>query len=96
MTLTCTADEANPTSQIIWYRDDDQVAKGVVNAEEEGDYNSKISTSTLTLITQKEDNGVIYSCEVVGTALQAEHLMNVTCEYYYFLIYCPSVIVMVS
>ena len=35
--LTCTADEANPTSQITWYRDDDPVTEGVVNYEEKGD-----------------------------------------------------------
>ena len=96
MTLTCTADEANPTSQITWYRDDDPVTEGVVKYEEEGDYNSYISISFLTWTAQREDNGVIYSCEVDGTDLQDEHKMNVTCEWCQVVLYIPSVIVILS
>ena len=81
VTLTCTADEANPTSHITWYRGSEHVADGIETSTKPGEYKSDISISTLTWTAGRDDNGVIYSCEVDGSnQLQEEHKMNIYCK----------------
>ena len=80
MTLTCTSDEANPTSQITWYRDDVEITKGVVNGVEGGLFNSDGRISVLNLTANRKNNDVSYRCEVGGTELEDNHVMKVGCK----------------
>ena len=80
VTLTCTADEANPTSEITWYRTNIKVTDNVVDGEEGGLYNSNKRTSVLTLTATRDNNGVSYICEVEGTNLKRNHVMDIECK----------------
>ena len=83
VTLTCTAGEANPTAQILWYRRLNHMKDSVEDSTEDGDCNSKISISNLTWAANREDNGVIYSCKVDGSnTLQEDNKININCELY--------------
>ena len=82
--LTCRADEANPTSQITWHRDSVQITEIVEDEYIEGRYNSYTRESILAWTSDRQDNGVTYSCEVEGSNLpQESHKMSVTCKYIY-------------
>ena len=81
VTLTCIADEANPTSHIMWYKNGVGITEGVVNVIVGGHYNSDRRISVLTLTASRQHNDVSYSCEVEGTDLEANHIMNVECKW---------------
>ena len=76
-----TAGEANPTPEIVWYKDKVEFTDGVVNSLGEHVFGSYGSISVLTLIASRQDNDIIYRCEIKGNPyLKTTHEGNVDCK----------------
>ena len=74
VTSTGTADEANLTPGITWYRGDVDITNCFVHILGGEAY---VSIGRISVLTLRQDNGVNYRCEVERTNIKKDHVMDV-------------------
>ena len=83
VTYTCVTAEANPTANVLWYKNNQVINTGIVNDVADANAVFKQRRSTLTFTAAQSDNQAVIRCAVEGNTGQfQEHTLSIKCMYY--------------
>ena len=95
-TIVCETDEANPTADVTWSVDGEEldgISETVTDTEITRSYNANRRTSTLLIVAGKQHHNKVYKCSIkTGDTIISEkaYTLTVKCELIYFILLLNS------